>query len=288
LSGSSDLYRLSGRGPTGSINFITAHDGFTLRDLVSYNDKHNEANGENNQDGSNDNNSWNSGVEGPSEDPGVNDLRARRQRSFIATLFLSQGVPMLLGGDEIGRTQQGNNNSYCQDNDINWFDWNLNDHQRALLSFTRGVIAFRKEHPVLRRRRYFEGLFLPGADIKDLTWYKLDGTEIVDQQWSDPEVRSMAMRLAGEAIDEREPEGGRISDQTLLVLLNGSHQSLTFTLPEAGGNDCRWEQLMNTQERAAPLASGEIHAIGSTYQLAPRAVALFRRVDAPTSPATSR
>src|SRR5437763_9795607 len=147
LSGSSDLYRLSGRGPTGSINFLTAHDGFTLRDLVTYNEKHNEANGENNQDGANDNNSWNSGVEGPSEDPGINDLRARRTRSFLATLFLSQGVPMLLGGDEFARTQQGNNNAYCQDNEISWFDWDLNAHQRSLLDFTRGLIAFRKQHP---------------------------------------------------------------------------------------------------------------------------------------------
>ena len=146
LSGSSDLYRLSGRGPTGSINFIAAHDGFTLRDLVTYNDKHNEANGENNQDGANDNNSWNSGVEGPSEDPSINDLRSRRERTFLATLLLSQGVPMLLGGDEMGRTQQGNNNAYCQDNEISWFDWDLNPQQRGLLEFTRGLIAFQQSN----------------------------------------------------------------------------------------------------------------------------------------------
>jgi isoamylase len=280
LSGSSDLYRLSGRGPTGSINFLTAHDGFTLRDLVSYNDKHNETNGEHNQDGANDNNSWNSGVEGPSEDPGIEDLRARRVRSFLATLLLSQGVPMLLGGDEMSRTQQGNNNGYCQDNEVSWFDWNLNETQRGLLEFTRGLIAFRTEHPVLRRRRYFEGLFLPGADIKDLTWFKADGTEIVDEQWADHEVRSMAMRLAGEAIDEREPEGGRISDETLLVLLNAHHQPLQFKLPEAGGADgCRWELLMNTELAAPPTPSGSFHTVGARYPLAPRALALFRRVD---------
>jgi glycogen operon protein len=282
LSGSSDLYRLSGRGPTGSINFVTAHDGFTLRDLVSYNDKHNEANGEGNQDGSNDNNSWNSGIEGPSEDPSVNDLRMRRQRSLLATLLLSQGVPMLLGGDEVSRTQQGNNNGYCQDNEISWFDWNLNAQQRELLSFTRGLIAFRKEHPVLRRRRYFEGLFLPGADIKDLTWFKLDGTEIVDEQWANPEIRSMGMRLAGEAIDEREPEGGRISDETLLVLLNSSHQGLAFKLPPSGGADsCQWELLMDTTAAAPPTPSGDTRSVGATYQVAPRALALFRRVDRP-------
>jgi glycogen operon protein len=278
LSGSSDLYRLSGRGPTGSINFITAHDGFTLRDLVSYNDKHNDANGENNQDGANDNNSWNSGVEGPTEDPSINDLRIRRQRSFLATLLLSQGVPMLLGGDEMSRTQRGNNNGYAQDGDISWYDWNLNDQQRELLAFTRDMITFRKEHPVLCRRRYFEGIFFPGADIKDLTWFKLDGTEIVDQQWLDPEVRSMAMRLAGEAIDEREPEGGRISDETLLVLLNGSYQKLMFTLPQAGGAETtQWEGLMDTTQAAPPTPSGRFHAVGSKYELAPRALALFRR-----------
>jgi glycogen operon protein len=280
LSGSSDLYRLSGRGPTGSINFITAHDGFTLRDLVSYNDKHNEANGENNQDGANDNNSWNSGVEGPSENPSVEDLRARRQRTFLATLFLSQGVPMLLGGDEIGRTQLGNNNAYCQDNEISWYDWNLNENQRALLDFTRGLIAFRKAHPVLRRRRFFEGLFLPGADIKDLTWFKLDGTEVKDEQWADPEARSLAMRLSGEAIDEREPEGGRISDESLLVLLNAYHEPLEFTLPAADAEAVSaWELLMNTEDAQPPVPSGQKHAVGATFTLEGRALALFRRVE---------
>jgi glycogen operon protein len=187
---------------------------------------------------------------------------------------------MLLGGDEISRTQQGNNNAYCHDNEISWFNWDLNDEQRGLLAFCRGLIAFRKEHPVLRRRRYFEGLFLPGADIKDLTWFKLDGTEIVDQQWADPEMRSMAMRLAGEAIDEREPEGGRISDETLLVLLNADHQALTFVLPESGGErGWQWEVLMDTADAAPPAPSGEKHPVGGTYALAPRALALFRRVE---------
>jgi glycogen operon protein len=280
LSGSSDLYRLSGRGPTGSINFLTAHDGFTLRDLVSYNDKHNEANGENNQDGANDNNSWNGGPEGPTEDPSVVDLRLRRQRSFLTTLFLSQGVPMLLGGDEMRRTQHGNNNAYCQDNALSWFDWNLDEQQRQMLEFCRGLIAFRKAHPVLRRRRYFEGLFLPGADIKDLTWFKTDGTEIIDADWADTEARTMAMRLAGEAIDEREAEGGRISDETMLVLLNGSHEDRSFVLPEAGGgNACQWEVLMDTRTPTAPAPSGEKHAVGEGYVLGSRGLALFRRVD---------
>jgi isoamylase len=279
LSGSSDLYRLSGRGPSGSINFLTAHDGFTLRDLVTYNNKHNETNGENNQDGANDNNSWNSGVEGPTEDASIEALRARRMRTFLATLFLSQGVPMLLGGDEFARTQQGNNNGYCHDDELSWFDWDLNHQQRQLLDFTRGLIAFRKEHPVLRRRRYFEGLFVPGADIKDLTWFKLDGTDIMDEEWAEPETRSMAMRLAGEAIDEREPEGGRISDETLLVLMNAFHEDLVFTLPETGGEGrCAWEVLMDTEEATPPSPSGITCPAGGTYSLAGRALALFRRV----------
>jgi isoamylase len=252
-----------------------------LRDLVSYNDKHNEANGENSQDGANDNNSWNSGVEGPTETADIEELRIRRQRSFLATLLLSQGVPMLLGGDEMGRTQHGNNNAYCQDNELSWYDWNLNDRQRSLIEFTRGLIAFRKAHPVLRRRRFFEGLFLPGADIKDLTWFKQDGTEIADEYWANPEARSIGMRLAGEAIDEREPEGGRISDDTLLVLLNTFHEEVTFTLPEAGGQDCRWELVMDTDQESPPAPSGVHHPVGASYPLVGRGLALFRRSDPP-------
>jgi glycogen operon protein len=187
---------------------------------------------------------------------------------------------MLLGGDEIGRTQQGNNNAYCQDNEISWFDWNLDEHRRQLLEFTRGLIAFRKAHPVLRRRRYFEGLFLPGADIKDLTWFKTDGTEIVDAEWTDPELRHMAMRLAGEAIDEREPQGGRISDDSLLVLFNAYHEPLAFTLPEASGTEhSMWELLMDTEHAQPPSPSGQHFAVGATYRLIDRGLALFRRVD---------
>src|SRR5438105_2183298 len=170
LSGSSDLYRLSGRGPSRSISFLTAHDGFTLRDLVSYNEKHNEANGESNQDGANDNNSWNSGVEGPSEDPGIEELRSRRQRSFLATLFLSQGVPMLLGGDEISRTQNGNNNTYAQDNEISWMNWELSVEKKALLEFTKKIIRLRRDEPVLKRRHFFQGRALHGSGAKDVSW----------------------------------------------------------------------------------------------------------------------
>jgi isoamylase len=279
LSGSSDLYRLSGRGPYASINFLTAHDGFTLRDLVSYNDKHNEANGENNQDGANDNNAWNSGAEGPTEDPGIEDLRATRQRSFLATLFLSQGVPMLLGGDEFGRSQQGNNNAYCQDNELSWYDWGEVEHNAALLEFTRGLIRFRKEHPLLRRRRFFEGVFAPGADIKDLTWFKSDGSEFMDAEWNDPEARTIGLRLAGEAIDERSPEGGVIADDTLLVLLNAYHEEVPFILPEAGGESSVWEVLMDTTRADPPTSTGAPCEVGDEYLLHGRSVALFRRAN---------
>jgi isoamylase len=279
LSGSSDLYKLSGRGPYASINFVTAHDGFTLRDLVSHNDKHNEANGENNQDGANDNNSWNSGAEGPTEDPGIEELRARRQRNFLTALFLSQGVPMLLGGDEFGRTQQGNNNAYCQDNELSWYDWSLVEQNAALLEFTRGLIRFRKEHPLLRRRRFFDGVFAPGADIKDLTWFKPDGSEIMDAEWNDPEARTIGLRLAGEAIDERGPEGGVIADDTLLMLLNAFHEEVPFILPEAGGDSSAWEVLMDTTRPDPPTTTGTPCEVGDEYLLHGRSIALFRRTN---------
>src|SRR6202022_864460 len=193
LSGSSDLYRLSGRGPTGSINFVAAHDGFTLRDLVSYNDKHNEAHGEHNQDGANDNNSWNSGVEGPSEDPSINDLRLRRQRSFLATLFLSQGVPMLLGGDETSRTQHGNNNAYCQDNETSWVNWDLQPQDRDLLAFVQRMITLRKRHPVFHRRRFFQGRPIKGANVKDVLWLEPSGKEIGGGGGRDPSLHCLGI-----------------------------------------------------------------------------------------------
>jgi glycogen operon protein len=288
LSGSSDLYRLSGRGPSASINFVTAHDGFTLRDLVSYNDKHNEANGENNHDGANDNESWNSGAEGPSEDPTINKLRLQRQRNFLATLFLAQGTPMLLGGDESGRTQQGNNNAYCQDNEIAWLDWDLNDEQQHLLEFTRWLICFRREHPILRRRKFFDGLYLRGSEIKDLTWFKLQGTEISDQDWADQSALSLGMRLSGDSLDELDVHGERMADDTLLVLLNAYHEDLPFVLPPAGATDARWQLLLDTRD-AAPRAegSGETFAVGATFDLGGRSMALFKQTAAPPPPATA-
>jgi isoamylase len=243
LTGSSDLYQDDGRRPYASINFITSHDGFTLSDLVSYDEKHNEANKENNKDGINENLSWNCGVEGPSDDPGINDLRERQKRNFLATLFLSQGVPMLHGGDEIGRTQYGNNNSYCQDNEMNWHEWTLDDSAEQLLEFTRRLIHIRCEHPVLRRRKFFQGQKLCGSDVKDITWLRPDGSEMNEEDWEQDFVRTIGLRLAGDAINEYNDKGERISDDTFLVILNALDEKIVFHLPPSIP---RWNVLVNT------------------------------------------
>jgi len=236
LMGSSDLYAHNGRRPYASINFITAHDGFTLADLVSYNEKHNEANQEENHDGHDHNLSWNCGVEGPTDDPAIRTLRARQQRNFLATLLLSQGVPMLQAGDEIGRTQYGNNNAYCQDNELSWLDWELDSSQQELLDFTRFVIRLFHRHPVLRRRKFFRGRQLRGSEVKDLAWFRPDGQETTDQDWNNGYARVLGVRLAGDAIAEVDEQGNAIVDDTLLLLLNAHHEPLSFTLPEAGNH----------------------------------------------------
>ncbi|MFA9431751.1 glycogen debranching protein GlgX, partial [Egicoccus sp. AB-alg2] len=218
LTGSSDLYESDTRRPGASINFVTAHDGFTLADLVSYNDKHNEANGEDNRDGTDDNRSWNCGVEGPTDDPDVLALRARQQRNFLTTLLLSQGVPMLLGGDELGRTQGGNNNGYCQDNEISWYDWDAVDED--LLAFTRGLIGLRAEHPIFRRRRWFQGRPLRGEEIDDIAWLRPDGTEMDDEDWDASYAKSLQVFLNGRGIASPDPRGQQIVDDSFLVLFN--------------------------------------------------------------------
>jgi isoamylase len=242
LTGSSDFYQDTGRKPHASINFITAHDGFTMRDLVSYNEKHNEANLEDNRDGSNDNRSWNCGVEGPTDDPEVNSLRLRQQKNLLATLFFSQGVPMLLGGDEMGRTQGGNNNSYCQDNEISWFDWQLDDDRQELLEFTRRIIHIRREHPVFKRRKFFQGRKIAGFGIKDLMWLKPDGQEMTKQDWKETDVLTLGLLLAGDAIGETDRDGRPIVDDTLLLLLNACQEEYSFKLPEAK----KWHVLIDT------------------------------------------
>src|SRR3712207_6283901 len=201
LTGSPDLYQHSGRRPYASINFITAHDGFTLNDLVSYNDKHNEANGENNNDGDNNNHSWNHGTEGPSDDPDVNALRARQRRNMLTTLLLSQGVPMITAGDEWARTQNGNNNAYCQDNEISWLEWEHTEEQNQLFEFTRRLIQLRREHPVFRRPKFFQGRRIRGSEIKDVMWFNPGGNEMSDEEWASPFVRCLGMLLSGDTID---------------------------------------------------------------------------------------
>ena len=245
LSGSSDLYEQGGRRPHASINFITAHDGFTLNDLVSYNRKHNEANGEENRDGTDDNISWNCGEEGPTDNSEIRELRARQMRNFLATLLLSQGVPMILGGDEFGRTQQGNNNAYCQDNPITWFDWNLTADQNELLEFARTLVHFRRSSPVLKRRKFFQGRRIRGSEIKDISWFSPAGREMTDEEWNSDFVRCLGMRLAGDAITERDPRGHAVTGDTLLILLNADYQGLDFILP-AHKKGAHWSMVINT------------------------------------------
>lgn len=275
LTGSSDLYGISGRRPFASVNFITAHDGFTLHDLVSYNDKRNEANGENNQDGTNDNASWNCGEEGPSNDPAIVELRERQKRNFLTMLFLSQGVPMLCGGDEIGRTQQGNNNAYCQDNEISWFDWTIDPAQRHLLNFVKTLITLRKTHPVLRRRRFFQGRHIRGSEVKDLSWFRPDGKEMTDEDWNAGYARSLALRLAGDAISETDEKGRPIVGDTLLILLNAHHAPLAFTLP-AHKRSIRWCPLLDTACTTQGEKSVTCFKGGEHYKMEARSIALLR------------
>jgi len=231
LTGSSDLYKDDGRRPYASINFVTAHDGFTLNDLVSYNDKHNQANGEDNRDGEGHNRSWNCGVEGHTDDPEVLALRERQQRNFLSSLLLSAGVPMLLAGDELSRTQRGNNNAYCQDSEISWVDWEVDEHAESLLEFTRAVIALRTSHPVFRRRKFFQGQAIHGSGVKDIGWFTPDGAEMDHVLWAAPDVQTLGVFLNGEEIPDRGPRGERIVDDSFLLLLNGGPEPAMFTLP---------------------------------------------------------
>ena len=245
LTGSSDLYARSGRRPYTSINFVTSHDGFTLRDLVSYNGKHNEANGEGNRDGSDNNLSWNFGVEGPTDDPKILQLRARQQRNFLATLFFSQGVPMLQAGDEIGHSKQGNNNAYCQDNETSWLNWELDETQQNLLEFTRFVIRLRHQHSVFRRRSFFRGRVMVNPNLKDVGWFRPDGREMTHDDWKNADFRSIGILLAGDAIEEQDERGNPIIDDTVLVLLNAD-KSLAFVLPPFHDSG-QWKLVIDTR-----------------------------------------
>jgi glycogen operon protein len=269
LSGSSDLYEQSGRRPSASINFITAHDGFTLADLVSYNEKHNDANGESNADGENHNLSWNCGVEGPTLDRRIVDLRARQRRNLIATLMLSAGVPMLSGGAEIVRTQFGDNNAYCQDNAISWTAWPSTPEQREMLHFTQRVIKIWKEHPVLRRRKFFQGRRIRGAEVVDIAWLDPAGAEMTDQMWGSPDERVLGVRLNGDAIQEVNERGERVTGASLLLMFNAGPQPVSFVLPAISASE-RWATLLDT---ADPWALPRRLSAGERYELQARSMA---------------
>jgi len=277
LTGSSDLYQSDGRRPYASINFVTAHDGFTLHDLVSYNDKHNEANGEGNRDGSSDNRSWNCGVEGPTEDSEVSFLRERQRRNFLTSLLLSQGVPMLLAGDELGRTQLGNNNAYCQDNEISWVDWELDEERAALLDFISAIVALRREHPVFRRRTFFQGHAVHGS-VKDIGWFTPDGTEMDEAEWRAPDVSTLGVFLNGEEIPDQDPRGGRIVDDSFMLLLNGGGEPALFKLPGAPWAK-EYELLADTALAFVrpPGADAPSYMAGEELSMASRSMAVLRR-----------
>lgn len=271
FTGSSDLYAWSGRRPSASINFVTAHDGFTLADLVSYDHKHNEANAEDNRDGESHNRSWNSGHEGPTDDPAIGRVRRTRRRSMFATLMLSQGVPMVSGGDEIGRTQGGNNNGYAQDNEVCWYDWDNVDHE--FLDFARRVTSLRAAHPIFRRRRWFEGRPIHGADVHDIGWYAPDGSEMSDDDWAVGYASSLAVFLNGEAITSPGPRGERIVDDSFLVLFNAYGESMTFVIPDGLGGS-RWELELDT---AGDPPRGTAVSSSDTWQVAAWATVVLRR-----------
>jgi isoamylase len=273
LTGSSDLYESSGRRPYASINFLTAHDGFTLTDLVSYNERHNEKNGEENRDGEPNNRSWNCDFEGPTEDPKVNVLRVRQKRNFIATLFLSLGVPMLLGGDEFGRSQQGNNNAYCQDNEISWLDWDNMD--TAQLEFTRKIIEFYRQHPVFRRRRWFQGRSIRGNDVSDLAWFRPDGEQMSDEDWGVSFAKSLGVFISGDEIPSLDAAGRRISDDSFYVIFNAHWEPVEFTLPsERWGQG--WSRVLDTSN-GMPTEDEWQRAAGTRINIESRSLVVMRR-----------
>jgi len=272
LTGSSDLYGRTGRRPYASVNFLTAHDGFTLTDLVSYGGKHNEANGEDNRDGTDDNRSWNSGAEGPTDDPEITQTRDRRRRALMTTLLLSQGVPMVRHGDELGHSQRGNNNAYCQDNELSWLDWEGADDEFA--SFCAGLVAFRRQHPVFRRRRFFEGEPIFGSELSDIAWFRPDGVEMTEDDWRTGFAKSLAVFLNGDALPDPDPRGNRISDDSFLLLFNGHHGDGSFVLPRRAWGR-RWMTEYNTAS-AAP--AHKTYPAGGKVVVAARSVQVLRRL----------
>jgi glycogen operon protein len=294
LTGSSDLYQRDGRRPSASINFITAHDGLTLHDLVSYNDKHNEANGENNADGANDNESWNHGAEGPTDDSGIIELRERQKRNFMATLLLSHGVPMICGGDEIGRTQGGNNNGYCQDNEISWYDWNIDETRQQMLAFTRRLIELRREHPNLRRQKFFQGrridpraamdLDVEGRHIQDIAWIRPDGEEMTEEEWGLGWVRCLGLQLSGKLLDHLDTLGQRLQDHTFLMMFNPHWEPIDFYMPAIHGEEA-WQLVLDTRT-ADQQSEPVVVQAGAPYQMVQRSLAVFVELE-PTRTATT-
>lgn len=270
LTGSSDLYRGDNRTPSASINFITAHDGFTLNDLVSYNEKHNEANGEDNNDGDNHNRSWNCGAEGPTDDAEINSLRAKQRRNLLTTLFLSQGVPMLVAGDEFGRTQQGNNNAYCQDNAISWLDWEKMDI--SLLNFTKSLIAFRREHPSLCRRKWFQGMPIRGTGLEDIVWFLPDATEMDDSHWQNDFARSLAVFLNGQGIRSFDHNGEKITDQHFYLIFNAYWEDVDYKLPDHNYSSS-WSNVLDTNRDT--LTEHKTFAANEIVVVPPRSVLVF-------------
>ncbi|NUT55276.1 MAG: glycogen debranching protein GlgX [Thermoleophilia bacterium] len=276
FTGSSDLYQSDGRKPFASINFITAHDGFTLRDLVTYNDKHNEANGEDNRDGDSHNRSWNHGAEGETDDAGVNELRERQLRNFLTTLLLSQGVPMLLGGDEIARTQGGNNNAYCQDNEISWIDWNLDDRAQRLLAWTKRLIAFRERHPVFRRDDFLTGEERLGSGAPDVWWFRPDGRKMAQRNWRDPATSTLGVFLNGAEIPTQTAQGAPVIDDSFLILFNAGADAVVFTLP-AVAYGRRWTNELSTADPEAEVGAAVFPARG-VVPVEGRSLVLLRRI----------
>lgn len=273
LTGSSDLYEHSGRLPSASINFVTAHDGFTLADLTSYNEKHNDANQEDNQDGENHNRSWNCGVEGPTDDPKVRELRARQRRNLLVTLMLSQGVPMIAHGDELGRSQQGNNNAYCQDNELTWMNWDLDDERTALLEFARHAVRLRRDHPILHRRRFFDGKIDAGSGPADIEWLDLTGARMDDTDWHRSHARTVTVFLNGDAITETSERGEAVLDDSFLLLLNAHFEALDFTLPpDTYGKT--WTVVLDTDGSAEP---GSVLDAGTGLSVTGRSVVVLTR-----------
>jgi isoamylase len=280
ITGSSDLYQDNGRRPYASINFITAHDGFTLTDLVSYNEKHNEANGEDSRDGADDNRSWNCGVEGPTDDPEIVSLRDCQRRNLMATLLLSQGVPMILHGDELGRTQGGNNNAYCQDNEVAWIDWESAQHDDAMTQFVGALAAFRAQHPVFRRRRFFEGKPVrKGDELRDIAWFTPSGEEMQEQNWDDDFGKSIVVFLNGDAIAERDKRGERVVDDSFLMAFNAHHEPIEMTLPPQDYGS-GWGLVVDSCAGTVDTTPmDDVVPAGGTFTLPARSVVVLQRVD---------